>query len=73
MPSGGAASLRLRPHLRGKPVYMISYFLFVALLWLAALAVTFGWVQGRLLRRLWREPMLRCPVLIFEFFVIAPT
>lgn len=45
---------------------MISYFLFAAVLWLTALAVTFGWVQGRLLRQLWREPMLRRPVLVIE-------
>jgi len=45
---------------------MTSYFLLVAAIWLAGLAVVFGCVQRRTLQRLWREPTLRCPVLIIE-------
>lgn len=38
----------------------------IAAIWLAGLAVLFGCLQRCTLRRLWREPMLRCPVLIIE-------
>jgi hypothetical protein len=34
--------------------------------WLCIVALTFALWQGRLLRRLWREPMLRWPVVIIE-------
>ena len=44
---------------------MTIYLLIVAI-WLAGLAVVFGYLQRRTLRRLWREPMLRFPVLIIE-------
>jgi hypothetical protein len=41
------------------------YFL-AAAIWLVGLAVVFGCLQRRTLQRLWREPMLRSPVLIIE-------
>ena len=44
---------------------MTLYFL-VAGIWLAGITVVFGYLQRRTLQRLWREPMLRCPVLIIE-------
>jgi len=44
---------------------VITYWL-VAGIWVAGLVVVFGCWQRRTLQRLWREPMLRCPVLIIE-------
>lgn len=44
---------------------MTIWFLLVAL-WLAGITVVFGFLERRTLQRLWREPMLRCPVLIIE-------
>ena len=38
----------------------------VAGIWIAGLAVVFGILHRRALQRLWREPMLRYPVLIIE-------
>jgi len=40
--------------------------LVILVIWLAGLTVLFGCLQRRTLQRLWREPMLRCPVLIIE-------
>ena len=45
---------------------MIAYSLFAAAIWVVGLAVVFGCLHRATLRRLWREPVLRGPVLIIE-------
>lgn len=44
----------------------MTFLLIVVLAWLCVVALIFALWQGRLLRRLWREPILRRPVVIIE-------
>lgn len=45
---------------------VMTVYLLVVVTWFVGLSVVFGCLQRRPLQRLWREPMLRYPVLIFE-------